>query len=70
MATRENSKKLPFDDLRKLATEFNIHLKKVKKDDLIGRLLVQNVDEASLTPVRAVSNAVEIVQAAGGDDNL
>ncbi|XP_063405772.1 uncharacterized protein LOC134689734 [Mytilus trossulus] len=70
MATRENLKKLSIDNLRKLATDLNINTTKVKKDDLVGSLLVHNVAETSLTPVRAVSEATNIGPGASGKENL
>lgn len=73
MATRESLKKLSIDTLRKLAEELEIDTKKVKKADLIGILLMHNVEEVNLTPVRAASEAVDIVQTASrssGNENL
>ncbi|CAC5388272.1 unnamed protein product [Mytilus coruscus] len=70
MATRENLKKLSIDNLRKLAKDLNINTTKVKKDDLVGTLMVHNVAETSLTPVRAVSEATNIGPGASGNENL
>ncbi|CAC5415471.1 unnamed protein product [Mytilus coruscus] len=70
MATRENLKKLSIDNLRELAKDLNINTTKVKKDDLVGTLLVHNVAETSLTPVRAVSEATNIGPGASGNENL
>ncbi|CAC5408675.1 unnamed protein product [Mytilus coruscus] len=70
METRENLKKLSIDNLRKLAKDLNINTTKVKQDDLVGTLLVHNVAETSLTPVRAVSEATNIGPGASGNENL